>query len=53
MSIVSEVLDDYGQDDFLSISSFLSQTHLLLRAIYEQAKQKGEAGKHMKRDLWD
>lgn len=27
MSIFSEVLDDYGQDEFLSISSFLPQTH--------------------------
>lgn len=55
MSTVSEVLDDYGQIDFLSISSFLPQSHLLLTAIYEQAKQKGEAiaGKHMKRGLWE
>lgn len=53
MSIVSEIQDDYGQDYFVSVSSFLPQTHLLLTAIYEQAKQKGEAiaGKYMKRGV--
>lgn len=35
MPIVSVVLDDYGQDEFLPISNILPQTQLLLTTTYE------------------